>query len=84
MKTFMILLVMLSTGCTGKPLEILNTNNPDFKVQRLFEVDGCKIYRFVNGGDAHYFTNCSGSTRRTVTCGKVQHSEDDVMGEKNR
>ena len=29
----------------------------DFQVEFIFEKDGIKVYRFMDGGRAHYFTN---------------------------
>lgn len=40
------------------------------EVSRLFEVDGCRVYRFVDAGNYRYFTNCSGSTEWKESCGK--------------
>ncbi len=35
-------------------------NNSDYKVEYLFQQDGCKIYRFYDRGYYVYFTNCNG------------------------
>lgn len=35
-------------------------NNQDYKVDYLFEHDGCKVYRFRDGSYYVYFTNCNG------------------------
>lgn len=35
-------------------------NNPSYKVEYLFEHDGCKVYRFMDMGNYIYFTNCQG------------------------
>jgi hypothetical protein len=39
-----------------------SSNNKDYKVSYLFEHDGCKVYRFVDGFNAVYFTSCQGET----------------------
>ncbi len=36
-------------------------NNGTYKVDYLFEHDGCKVYRFQDYGRWVYFTNCSGN-----------------------
>jgi hypothetical protein len=36
-------------------------NNKSFRVDYLFEHDGCKVYRFYDHGYV-YFTNCNGET----------------------
>lgn len=35
-------------------------NNKTYKVEFLFEHDGCKVYRFSDYGNFVYFTNCNG------------------------
>lgn len=35
-------------------------NNQTYKVDYLFEHDGCKVYRFMDMGNYVYFTNCTG------------------------
>ena len=35
-------------------------NNKTYKVDFLFEHDGCKVYRFNDSGNRVYFTNCNG------------------------
>jgi hypothetical protein len=54
------------------------TENPNFKVDFLFEKDGCKVYRFLDG-NYHYFTNCT-ETSSTVSCGKNCHREENIKG----
>jgi hypothetical protein len=39
-------------------------NNKDYEVAFLFEHDGCKVYRFEDGGQLIYFTSCNGETTR--------------------
>jgi hypothetical protein len=36
-------------------------NNQDYKVDYLFEHEGCKVYRFADRGYNVYFTNCNGN-----------------------
>ena len=35
-------------------------NNQDYKVEYLFEHEGCKVYRFWDRSYYVYFTNCNG------------------------
>lgn len=37
-------------------------NNATYKVDYLFEHDGCKVYRFNDFGNLVYFTSCSGNS----------------------
>lgn len=36
-------------------------NNRTYRVEYLFEHDGCKVYRFNDNGRYVYFTNCTGN-----------------------
>ena len=51
--------LILFTSCKREPTEVVETNNNSFNVELLFEVDGCKVYRFWDGG-YKYFTTCNG------------------------
>ena len=53
-------------SCTGgMPIStVAPHNNETYKVEYLFEHDGCKVYRFMDRGNSIYFTNCRG----TVSC----------------
>jgi hypothetical protein len=37
-------------------------NNKTYRVQYLFEHDGCKVYQFRDDGHYIYFSNCNGET----------------------
>lgn len=54
-----IFAAMLLVSCFGDPVSTSPTNNPEFKVELLFEHDGCKVYRFSDNG-TRYFTTCQG------------------------
>ena len=47
----------------------------DFQVEFLFEKDGIKVYRFSDGGRAHYFTN-RGETITTHSENKSHRDEN--------
>lgn len=67
MKTLILLFAVVAMFIVGlsscaspiysKPAE----NNTDYKVDYLFEHDGCKVYRFYDRGNYVYFTNCTGN-----------------------
>jgi hypothetical protein len=64
----LLLLVLLLASCslqqpiTSEP----SRNNQTYKVDYLFEQDGCKVYRFWDRYYYVYFTNCNGeATART-------------------
>lgn len=68
---FAILTLALSS-CGEDPLATKSTDNPNLPVGILFEIDGCKVYRFRDAGQYVYFTNCRGSTTafHSESCGK--------------
>lgn len=77
--TLSLLLVATLAGCQGEA-ESTTRAGSDFKVDRLFKVDGCIVYRFHDGGRARYFTNCSGATQWEESCGKNCSQQSGVTG----
>ena len=57
-----LLLILPAAGCfTQQPLlKEAPKNNGTYKVEYLFEHEGCKVYRFYDRGQYVYFTNCNG------------------------
>lgn len=74
-----LLLLATLAGCQ-KEAESTTRVGSDFKVDRLFTVDGCTVYRFHDGGRARYFTNCSGSAQWEESCGKNCSQQAGVPG----
>lgn len=64
-----VLAVAALAGCT-KQAETSTAAGVEFRVDKLFTHEGCTVYRFEDGGRNRYFTNCSGSTNWTESCGK--------------
>ena len=65
MKIRLSILVIIAIGLSacygGRPVaKQVPNNNATYKVDYLFEHDGCKVYRFYDRGNYVYFTNCSG------------------------
>ena len=58
---FLGLASVLFLSCQREGIEELKTDNVNYKVDLLFEVDGCKVYRFWDSGGYKYFTTCDGS-----------------------
>ncbi len=67
----LIVTVAVCMGCQKKALSEKPTANTQYKVEFLFEVDGCKVYRFQDGY-TQYFTTCEGSVSvgHHENCGK--------------
>jgi len=56
-----ILLLNLSSCFSERPVaKQVPGNNDTYKVDYLFEHEGCKVYRFRDMGNYVYFTNCTG------------------------
>lgn len=60
-----VIAVVLLAGCEtkqqGKRVEIKDASDESFVVERLFEVDGVSVYRFIDSGyRVVYFTNRTG------------------------
>lgn len=71
MKKFLLVFaVILFAGCAKEAKETVKADNANFSVELLFEVDGCKMYRFYDNGRYRYFSNCKGSTQWSESCGK--------------
>lgn len=80
-----IALLTSLTACTiQQPLYSgPSENNDSYRVQYLFEHEGCKVYRFYDKGNYVYFTNCNGEaiaktdsttvTNRTQLAAKAVH-----------
>ena len=62
-KSLLILIVSCEfLSCTRQiPVsKVTPENNKTYRVDFLFEHDGCKVYRFLDYGNFVYFTNCNG------------------------
>lgn len=53
----------LIAACAKDGKQTVQTDNHNFSVTMLFEVDGCKVYRFNDAGNFLYFANCQGSVQ---------------------
>lgn len=46
-------------GCDiRKPEKVLLTSNVDYKVEKLFKFENCMLYKFNDGSNKVYFSNC--------------------------
>jgi hypothetical protein len=63
--------LLLIAGCEKEPLSRAVSTNREIPVDRLFEIDGCRVYRFYDGR-SRYFASCAGVTSgsHTEPCGK--------------
>lgn len=68
MTTRLMLIALLCAGCgeERRVQAVEETSNPDYGVALLFEIDGYRVYRFVDGR-AHYLVLPEGSAITTWT-----------------
>ena len=70
MKKILVIAFILALAGCSKQAETSTQANNEFVVDKLFTHEGCTVYRFIDGGNNRYFTNCSGSTNWQEGCGK--------------
>lgn len=75
MKKYLLILLIGFGGCKEQAIEVVESKG-NVNVELLFEIDGCKVYRFYDGG-YKYFSNCNGVTSwdETRTTGKTTQTE---------
>jgi hypothetical protein len=61
----LIMLALVICSCEIPALEMRRSNNPHVNVELLFEHEGVKVYRFIDGGKPHYFTSNGSMTGQT-------------------
>jgi hypothetical protein len=67
---FITVTIFLLTSCIKESQSIEKTDNPEFKLELLFKKDACKIYRFYDGINNVYWTDCRGKIETTQNNGK--------------
>jgi len=77
MKQILLAMVFITlVGCKKDAQQINQTTNSEFKVDFLFENDGCKVYRFMDAGNYVYYTDCTGKISYEYTSGKTHHKTE--------
>ena len=70
--------VLVLSACHGPAEDTIRTTNYD--VERLFDIDGCNVYRFFDSGYKYVVTCPNGMARtnwdETHTTGKVTTTEE--------
>ena len=63
--------LLLLTGCYKQAESSSRPSNGEFEVQKLFEHQGCTVYRFYHSG-YRYYTRCKSDVTTTwnESCGK--------------
>jgi hypothetical protein len=66
----LIPLALMLCGCVGDGVQTTRTNNTGYNVTLLFEHEGVKVYRFLDGSYYRYYTDARGSAHWDEACGK--------------
>lgn len=80
MKALIVLTALVALSGCQKQAEATQSAGSGFKVEKLFTVEGCSVYRFTDALRPIYYTNCSGATHTTESCGKNCTRARDVVG----
>lgn len=67
MKKLILIIPVLFFSCVEKGAAIEMNQHGAFQVEFLFEKDGCKMYRFLDGGRYVYWCNCEGKVNADYT-----------------
>jgi hypothetical protein len=77
------LIALILTGCVNDAKQSFQNGN--FIVEFLFEQNGCKMYRFKDGGRYVYWSDCQGKVQGdySTQSGKtrVTHNEESITSE---
>lgn len=63
-----LIMVLSLSSCVkdGQSKEVVGA----FEVEFLFENEGCRVFRFNDGGHFVYYTDCRGNTTYSASYGK--------------
>jgi len=64
-KFLLVPIIILFISCAKYPIAI--DQKGEFKVELLFEKNGCKVYRFLDAGRYVYWSDCSGKVQYNYT-----------------
>lgn len=56
-----IAIILLLTACNREAQQVIQSSNSEIRLELLFVHDGCKVYRFVDGGRNVYWSDCRGN-----------------------
>lgn len=81
LRTASLILLCILVGCGKHAVGVLPSSNQELTVDILGDVDGCRIYRFIDVGSFRYFVRCGNLTTATsrVTCGKNCTKEETIQ-----
>lgn len=77
---FLVIFIISLVGCEAKSVGIEPSNNAEVNVERLFDIEGCRVYRFFDAGRSRYFANCGNitTTSSSFSCGKNRTCDEQI------
>jgi hypothetical protein len=69
LSSIILALVFILQSCSSLKTPVsshIPENNQNYRVDFLFEHDGCRVYRFYDRGNYVYFTSCNGEVSSVV------------------
>ena len=75
-KLLIIFFALLLNGCVKKNQGSVATSNPEVSLEKLFEYDGCVMYRFLDNGHYVYWTDTRGRTDYDTGGRHTEHISD--------
>jgi hypothetical protein len=60
-RTLAAIAAVALAACGADPVGVNSSSNPEIKVERLFDHEGCTMYRFHDFGSARYYVRCNAS-----------------------
>lgn len=86
MRYIILLFAVFAMACKATPVETKSTNNSEISVSKLFDHEGCAVYRFKDNGHLHYYVKCNNGDAQTMTtqnCGKSCSYQDNIITERD-
>lgn len=75
-KSILIIAMFLLVACNKEAQQEVQSSNSEIKLELLFEHEGCKVYRFNDGGRNIYWSDCRGNMQSSYyqSSGKTGHT----------
>ena len=79
--TLLLIVSVLNSSCVGDAKE--TTQDGDFEIEFLFEKNGCKMYRFEDGGRYIYWSDCRGETQYSYQTKNNTYHKQSITSKNN-
>lgn len=72
-RALLILVIVTASACNAPGISVVDSGNQEITVTKIATIEGCNVYRFMDGGTYRYTTICPSG--RTTTQYKVQQGK---------